>query len=203
MTDFVPERVNEQCGSRDEPTVVATAALTNGAIYLEFDASDLLGETSAYWTRYTMESARGTSRRHGFNSSYGDWDVEIAWPKGEGQVIYALGDIGMHTDVHFPRHTLLWVLRDGGAVVRDLTGDRPAQRTGKVIAFDCHQRHALRYLNKPTRRPRLWCAWNLDSDEPWTVERARAAIAKATSDGAERVHEQVRQPIRDVPNDGG
>jgi hypothetical protein len=150
-----------------------------GAIYLEFDASDLLGEVSAYWTRYTMKSAREASKRYAWNGWKGDWGVEMAWPKGTGQVIYALGDIGMHTDTHFPRHTLLWVLRDGGASVVGLDGNRPVQKTGSVIAFDCHQRHALRFANKPKTRPRLWAAWNLDSDQPWTEATARAAIFDA------------------------
>ena len=149
------------------------------AIYLTADASDLLCDRSAEWTRFAMRELRDDQVRRRRNSW--DWNVELCWPERgfSGSVIYAAGDISPHTDTYFPRHSLLWILRDSRALVFARGGQREPQKAGAIIGFDCHRRHALKFQRKPPHIPRLWCAFNLDSETPWTEERARAAIQKA------------------------
>jgi hypothetical protein len=149
-----------------------------GAIYLQEDFSDLLCERSLEWTRHTMRDALSDFRGH--LKSGVEPCVEISWPKNcKGQIIYALGDIGPHKDKGFPPHSLLWVLRGSGALVTCRGGPKTAQTTGTLIAFDCHKDHELRFRKSRHGITRLWCAWNMDADIPWTAASAREAVASA------------------------
>lgn len=142
------------------------------AIYGQWDASDLLCARSQEWLAYTMRAAF-EDRRHGRNG-----DVNICHPPSmAGRMIHCLSNIYEHDDPGFPAHSLLWVLRDGQASVtcRGLrTGIQP---TGTLIAFNCHMKHALRYPKGSYSR--LWAAWNMDRDAPWTETDARQAVISA------------------------
>lgn len=160
------------------------------AIYGQWNASDLLCDTSREWVRYTMRGAR----EYAFPRlrKLGEAEVDLSWPPGSrGPIISAIGDIQDHQDPGFPKHSLLWVLRSSRAVVVCENGPREPQPVGTIIAFDCHQTHGLEFLNNPMARARLWCAWNMDSEEPWTAESARAAISAALSHPAPAEPEQV------------
>jgi hypothetical protein len=149
-----------------------------GAIYLQADASDLLCDRSREWVQCVMRQWKRTNWRR--REMIG---VELESPEHGVTMISAVGEISPHDDKGFPRHSLLWVLRGSGAAVTDANLAGAPQPVGTIIAFDCHQTHALVYPENPNLRPRLWCALNVDADEPWTEGAARAAISKALGRG--------------------
>ncbi|WP_454760635.1 hypothetical protein [Caulobacter segnis] len=148
MTDFLPERLEDLCGSRDEPTVGATAALTTEQhlkrFYIELQAW-VDGGCCAHPVFNTERRVCSSAKRwHAHNrlrlgSEWALWDEIAAQFEGAGlsSAPFAKGDFS-----------------------EDFNG----------------------LYRNPAR-----LAW---------------IRAHATPDGAERVHEQVPQPIRDASNDG-
>lgn len=149
-------------------------------IYLEEDASEFLGEETKLLQRYAMQKMRAIQKRgRKLTIRRVEGDIEpTTILNGQATLLCTFGAVDPHDDLGFPRHTLLYILREAKCRVRARGAKMERHKVGTLVAFNCHQIHRLERTGRRKKDPKVWIGLAMDSDRKWTPERARTKIKK-------------------------